>query len=148
MYLIYWFQYCPFFTLRSPLLPSSHNYLMQSLILPSPTGLQNNFTWSKFMVEVQLSIIAHELDEIFKHFLPAGSPLLETFWGRVQERMVSNPIQNDGLLDSTYDRTLLQCLLVLPLYSTWIYRSQKPLSSFLVRVLTSTAKESCQQYQD
>ena len=48
---------------------------MQSLILPSPTDLQNDFMWSKFMVEVQLSITAHELDEIFKHFPSAGSPL-------------------------------------------------------------------------
>ena len=61
--------------------------------------------------------------------------------------MVSNPTQNDGLLDSTYDRTLLQCLLVLPLYSAWIYRSQKPLPSFPVRVLASAMKGSCQQYQ-
>ena len=74
---------------------------MQSPILPSPTDLQNNFTWSKFMMEVQLSITVHELDEIVKHFPPAGSPLWETFWGRVQEMMVSNPTQNDGLLDST-----------------------------------------------
>jgi hypothetical protein len=120
---------------------------MESLILPGPTDLQNNFTWSKFMVEVQLSIMAHQLDEIFKHFQPAGSPLWEIFWGRVEEMMVSNLAYNDGLFDSTYNRKLLQCWSALPLYNAWIYRSWKSLPSFLAMALASTVKESSQRCQ-
>ena len=63
---------------------------MESLILSGPTNLKNDFSWSTFMVEVQVAIMGYELQQIFKNFPLPGSPAWDIFWNRVEEIMVSN----------------------------------------------------------
>jgi hypothetical protein len=53
---------------------------MESIIVPGPTDHENNFTWSAFMIEVQLCIVAYELNDIFQNFPQSGSPLWNIFW--------------------------------------------------------------------